>query len=109
MIRLVPTDDRPVNIRQEPKAQKKKRKKKRDYDKYLQSDSWYQRARSEKSINSRCSLCNRSSRPLNVHHRTYERVGNERPGDLTVLCDECHGLFHKHFVYQSHSNCFVKR
>jgi replicative DNA helicase len=32
---------------------------------------------------------------LEVHHRTYERIGQERSEDLTVLCDVCHGLFHE--------------
>lgn len=30
---------------------------------------------------------------LDVHHRTYERLGNESPDDLTVLCRDCHKLF----------------
>jgi hypothetical protein len=27
---------------------------------------------------------------LEVHHRTYERLGHELIGDLTALCRECH-------------------
>lgn len=27
---------------------------------------------------------------LEVHHRTYERLGNERPEDLVALCWCCH-------------------
>jgi hypothetical protein len=43
----------------------------------------------------RCLVCNSSER-LEVHHRTYERVGGgELPDDLVVLCDWCHGLFHE--------------
>jgi 5-methylcytosine-specific restriction endonuclease McrA len=28
--------------------------------------------------------------PLQVHHRTYERLGHERIEDLRVLCKYCH-------------------
>jgi hypothetical protein len=108
MIRVIVKDNQPN--KPTPKQRRKGQKKgKSDYEKYLQSDQWHRRTAQERSINSRCSLCNRASRPLNVHHRTYERVGNERPGDLIVLCDECHGMFHRHYVYASHSNCFVKK
>lgn len=41
----------------------------------------------------RCQVCN-DSRDIEVHHRTYERLGCERPADITVLCTTCHGLFH---------------
>ena len=44
----------------------------------------------------RCQLCNLGSVPLNVHHRTYERRGEELDEDLTVLCRECHHTFHEH-------------
>jgi 5-methylcytosine-specific restriction endonuclease McrA len=27
---------------------------------------------------------------LQVHHRTYERLGHEQAGDLTALCANCH-------------------
>lgn len=29
-----------------------------------------------------------------MHHRTYERLGRERPADLTVLCESCHQRYH---------------
>lgn len=31
---------------------------------------------------------------LEVHHRTYERVGNERPADVIALCKACHEKHH---------------
>lgn len=43
----------------------------------------------------RCQVCNTDERTLHVHHRTYERVGAELPTDLIVLCDACHGVFHR--------------
>jgi hypothetical protein len=42
----------------------------------------------------RCQVCY-SGEDLNVHHRTYERRGNEDPEDLTVLCQQCHTWFHR--------------
>jgi hypothetical protein len=65
-----------------------------DYRTYLESDAWKRRrsvALSE--AGHRCQVCNREGQ-LDVHHRTYERLGNELPQDLVVLCRECHQLFH---------------
>ena len=77
-----------------------------DYNDYLQSDHWKEQARQEKEDNPRCSLCNRQTKTLHVHHRTYARLGRELPGDLTVLCDECHRLFHENYEYVPHAGCF---
>lgn len=30
---------------------------------------------------------------LHVHHRTYERLGEELPEDLVVLCEVCHEAY----------------
>lgn len=63
-------------------------------DEYLRSEHWQlTRAAALARAENRCQVCNASSR-LDVHHRTYERLGNEHPGDLTVLCRRCHDLFH---------------
>jgi len=64
------------------------------YQIYLRSPEWSARkAQAIRSAGHRCQLCN-SPLALEVHHRTYERFGQERPGDLTVLCHTCHQLFH---------------
>ena len=42
----------------------------------------------------RCQACGTRGARLDVHHNTYENYGDERPRDLTVLCGNCHGLFH---------------
>ena len=69
------------------------------YTNYLASPQW--RARADAAITRarhRCQVCyaDRWFCRLNVHHRTYERLGRERPDDLIVLCRHCHDLFHKH-------------
>lgn len=63
-------------------------------DVYLKSDHWRaQRVAALVRAENRCQVCN-SDRSLDVHHRTYERLGSEVPADLTVLCRTCHDLFH---------------
>jgi len=64
------------------------------YEEYLQTPEWKERRKKALSYaKHRCQVCN-SREDLNVHHRTYERLGEELPSDLTVLCHGCHGLFH---------------
>jgi hypothetical protein len=64
------------------------------YPEYLESPEWQARRRlALRKAGHACQVCNRS-RTLHVHHRTYERRGAELAGDLIVLCDECHALFH---------------
>jgi hypothetical protein len=65
------------------------------YDEYLKTDWWKAcRATAMRRARGRCQLCNRNDRPLHVHHRTYERRGEEFPSDLTVLCESCHEKTH---------------
>ena len=62
-------------------------------DEYLQTPEWTERADIMKEwFGYRCQGCNchKSERQLEVHHRTYDRRGNENPKDLTVLCWKCH-------------------
>ncbi len=67
-----------------------------DYRSYLQSDAWRQKREFMlQRAGYRCQVCNKKGR-LELHHRTYERLGEERMEDLLVLCSSCHGLFHGH-------------
>ena len=65
------------------------------YSEYLKSPHW-QRIRQSalKRAGGRCQLCNAQNRPLDTHHRTYERRGCEEPEDVIVLCRDCHAKFH---------------
>lgn len=64
------------------------------YQEYLQSDAWRQkRAFMLRRAGGCCQLCNAKG-PLQVHHRTYERIFRERPEDLIVLCRACHARHH---------------
>lgn len=67
-----------------------------DYQEYLKSETWQlKRLAKFKQVGKRCQFCNSPYR-LNVHHRTYERIGKEDLNDLTVLCGKCHSVFHKY-------------
>jgi hypothetical protein len=64
------------------------------YEQYLRTDHWLKvRDAAIERANRRCALCN-SAVNLHAHHRTYERLGRELPGDITVLCSVCHDKFH---------------
>lgn len=64
------------------------------YAEYLQSKHWkHTRTAAIERAGGACQLCNRTAQ-LHVHHRTYERLGEELPEDLTVLCKSCHERFH---------------
>ena len=67
-----------------------------DYYHYINSAGWKKKAEEAKArAGNRCQICNRSRAEvqLEAHHRTYERLGQELPDDITVLCRNCHGLY----------------
>lgn len=64
------------------------------YHDYLKSPEWAaKRQWALERAGHHCQVC-RAGDDLDVHHNTYETLGREEPGDLVVLCRECHGLFH---------------
>jgi hypothetical protein len=66
-----------------------------DYHAYLLSPEWKSKRDAQiRDAGGRCQVCNSRYR-LNCHHRTYERIGRELPEDLVVLCEVCHGIFHR--------------
>lgn len=65
------------------------------YSEYLKTWDWeYTRDIAKERAKHRCQLCYKDDLPLHVHHRTYDRRGNEDPSDLIVLCSDCHTKFH---------------
>jgi hypothetical protein len=40
-----------------------------------------------------CALNDKHAGPMDVHHRTYERLYDEPQADLIPLCPACHQLF----------------
>lgn len=65
------------------------------YRKYLRTPEWRRtRAAALLRANHCCSLDVTHTEGLEVHHRTYERLGEELASDVIVLCRECHRLHH---------------
>ena len=61
---------------------------------YLNTREWkVKRKRALIQAGNRCQICGSTHR-LEVHHRTYERLGNELLSDLVVLCRKCHQHYH---------------
>lgn len=60
------------------------------YEDYLKTYHW-EKVRNDriKYDNEKCIVCGLSNN-LQVHHRTYERLGHEDPGDVVTLCRVCH-------------------
>ena len=60
------------------------------YTSYMASEKWRtKRSLILKRDGDRCQTC-LSSEDLEVHHKTYERLGDEALDDLITLCHECH-------------------
>lgn len=67
------------------------------YRAHIQSPEWRAfRAEVIKARGGKCEICPSWSR-LQVHHLTYERLGAELPGDVLVVCQECHEALHGRF------------
>jgi 5-methylcytosine-specific restriction endonuclease McrA len=86
---------------------KKTKNKRVDYHQYINSLEWINKSeQAKKRAEYRCQVCNRSNSEvvLHTHHRTYERLGNEKDQDLTVLCQVCHQIFHENRRLESQKN-----
>lgn len=65
------------------------------YRQYLRTPEWRRtRAAALERAGNACSLDATHTQDLEVHHRTYERLGAELPGDVVVLCRTCHRVHH---------------
>jgi hypothetical protein len=64
------------------------------YNQYINSGAWL-RKREEAFAHHgrRCGQCGTNCQ-LQVHHRSYVRLGAEQMGDLEILCDACHRAQH---------------
>jgi 5-methylcytosine-specific restriction endonuclease McrA len=60
------------------------------YAKHIKSARWRNMKRDIGRLRgNRCERC-RSTFQLQLHHKTYERLGRESPSDLELLCTACH-------------------
>lgn len=67
------------------------------YGMYLRSKEWRDLRRKKlEQENYTCQVCKiqYEDKDLQVHHRTYKRVGHEKLSDLEVRCDRCHSSGH---------------
>lgn len=66
-----------------------------NYQAYLRSEKWNQKRKAVlKRDNYKCQLNYRHTGRLELHHKTYERIGKERLSDLITLCSDCHRKHH---------------
>ena len=66
-----------------------------NYDDYMKSVEWEEKRQLRLRLDGfRCFKCGTSVN-LQVHHITYERLGQERMGDLITLCGSCHKRLHE--------------
>jgi hypothetical protein len=71
------------------------------YHQYIRSREWREhpvRLAELQAAGFRCRLCNEGGDGVTIeaHHRTYENLFNEQPGDLTALCRRCHRVVTDH-------------
>lgn len=69
-----------------------------NYKKYLKSPHWKdvrKRFYASEFYSGRCECCFDRNVPLQVHHKSYKRLGRERLSDLVALCGDCHKKTHE--------------
>lgn len=68
----------------------KKIKDSSEYKTFIESKEWQEtRTRIFKRDKYKCQICG-SCKNLQVHHITYENLGQEKDADLVTLCEKCH-------------------
>lgn len=64
------------------------------YGQYLRSQQWdLIRRRVRAKYKNTCQECFKAGK-VEIHHKTYERIGAERIDDLVALCPSCHKALH---------------
>ena len=66
------------------------------YENYLQSSHWKAtRLKMYRLRVPKCEIC-KSTKQLNIHHKTYNNLWRETADDLVILCKKCHFLWHEY-------------
>ncbi len=63
------------------------------YAAYLESPQW-RKVRAEYQASELAQACMCGSIEIQLHHKTYDRVGEEHLDDLEPLCRDCHAIVH---------------
>lgn len=53
--------------------------------------------------NKKCEICS-SNKDLEIHHINYSREFE----DLSLLCQNCHRIFHKSYIFENDNKKFLK-
>lgn len=71
-----------------------------NYKDYLQTTHWREiRSRYwESKYKKCCEVCKKENLNLDLHHKSYKRLGNEYLSDFILLCRNCHTG--THIVYK---------
>ncbi len=79
------------------------------YDQHLRSNKWRDlRNRVMGRSGGWCERC--AGNPADhIHHRTYERLGNEDLDDLQAVCARCHGILHPFRTFRSFLSAHLRR
>lgn len=74
-----------------------------DYKEYIKSTAWYQKklARLKKDKYT-CQKCG-DTEFLEVHHLTYDNLGDEPMEDLITVCRDCHQKIHDKYGRKGNS------
>jgi 5-methylcytosine-specific restriction endonuclease McrA len=66
------------------------------YKAYLKSDKWARkREQAFLFYGKKCFACRTYRGPIQVHHLTYQNLGNENLRELRPLCQKCHAKVDK--------------
>lgn len=90
-----PLPVRQVNMRRKKKAKKESKSHfSPEYLTYIKSEKWKLFSAAIKhERGNKCENCGYNRR-LHAHHLTYERLFNELPQDIKILCHDCHEKVH---------------
>jgi 5-methylcytosine-specific restriction endonuclease McrA len=74
--------------------ERRSQERRQEYEIYLQTDAWQEKRELVFTrANGMCEGC-RQAPACQVHHVTYEHVGNEFLWELVAVCRVCHARYH---------------
>lgn len=74
-----------------PRAEKPTKTK---YQDYMQTAAWREKRSERLEMDGYCCALCGDKNDLEVHHLTYDRLGNESMEDLITVCHSCHEMLH---------------
>ena len=79
-----------------------------NYNQYLKTEHWkYTRLKVLKKYKNKCYMCSYDMM-IQVHHKTYDRIGNEDVDVLITLCKACHLKVHNMLPENYESRSYSK-